>query len=62
MKINFRGETTQQIKLLVECLEWMEELRASGDSGFWTWDESDTYTKAKKYLIDFHGIDVDANT
>ena len=31
---------------LVACLEWMEELRASGDAGNWEWKD-DEYTKGR---------------
>lgn len=27
------------------CMDWMEGLRASGDAGFWSW-EDDEYTQA----------------
>lgn len=30
---------------LDECLEWMEQLRASGDAGFWEWQPGDAYNK-----------------
>ena len=31
---------------LVECLDWMEQLRSSGDAGNWDW-ENDAYTKGR---------------
>lgn len=30
---------------LDECLDWMEQLRASGDAGFWEWQPGDAYNK-----------------
>ena len=31
---------------LTDCLDWMEQLRASGDAGNWEW-EDDAYTKGR---------------
>ncbi|WP_313533418.1 hypothetical protein, partial [Haematobacter sp.] len=35
---------------LVGCMTWMEQLRASGDAGFWSWSEGDEYTRARAAL------------
>ena len=35
---------------LKECTEWMEQLRASGDAGFWEWEKESKYTKAQELL------------
>ena len=32
------------LEALSNCLQWMEDLRSSGDSGNWKWDD-DEYTK-----------------
>lgn len=37
------------VEALRECTEWMESLRASGDAGFWDW-EDDEYTRAAAVL------------
>ena len=34
------------LSALVACLDWMEQLRASGDAGNWEW-EDDAYTKGR---------------
>lgn len=31
---------------LIACLDWMEQLRVSGDAGNWEW-EDDAYTKGR---------------
>lgn len=40
------------IEALEECLEWMEDLRISGDAGFWEWSETHQYTTGKKALAE----------
>ena len=32
--------------VLVECLKWMEDLRASGDAGSWEWTPESEYARA----------------
>ena len=34
------------LSALTACLDWMEQLRASGDAGNWEW-EDDAYTKGR---------------
>ena len=34
------------LSALTACLDWMEQLRASGDAGNWEW-EDDEYTKGR---------------
>ena len=34
------------LSALVGCLDWMEQLRVSGDAGNWEW-EDDAYTKGR---------------
>lgn len=36
-----------------ECLDWMERLRASGDSGFWEWPEDSEYKRGVRVLNNF---------
>ena len=38
------------LESLESCLNWMEKLRASGDAGFWEWDENDEYTTGLKVV------------
>ena len=38
-------DLAELVEALRECTEWMESLRASGDAGFWDW-EDDEYTRA----------------
>jgi hypothetical protein len=33
-----------------QCLDWMEDLRASGDAGFWDWSERCEYTRGRQAL------------
>lgn len=35
---------------LKNCLDWMERLRESGDTGFWDWVETDEYTTGRAAL------------
>ena len=35
---------------LTECLDWMEDGRASGDWGNWDWDGDSEYTRARAEL------------
>jgi hypothetical protein len=44
------------VAALEGCMEWMESLRASGDAGFWEWNE-DAYTKAQEVLNELNSID-----
>ena len=37
------------VAALEKCMEWMESLRASGNAGFWDWND-DEYTKAQGVL------------
>jgi hypothetical protein len=34
------------LSALTACLDWMEQLRASGDAGSWVWKD-DVYTKGR---------------
>ena len=34
------------LSALTDCLDWMEQLRASGDAGNWEWGD-DAYTKGR---------------
>lgn len=45
-------------KALIDCMDWMESLRASTDAGFWDWNEDDAYTKAQAVLKEL-GIEKD---
>jgi hypothetical protein len=35
---------------LADCLDDMEQTRASGDAGFWDWKEGDVYSRGRKAL------------
>ena len=35
---------------LSDALDWMEDLRASGDAGFWDWQDGDDYTIGRDAL------------
>jgi hypothetical protein len=45
-----RSENQRLRAALVECLDWMEETRASGDCGFWDWQPGDVYSKGRDAL------------
>lgn len=40
---------------LVNVTNWMETHRASGDAGFWDWDEDDEYGQAMSVLKKVRG-------
>lgn len=40
-----RAEVAVLREALADCLERMEQLRASGDSGFWDWRDGDEYQR-----------------
>jgi len=52
---SLKQQVAEMKKIIMDCAEWMESGRASGDWGFWDWDEDDVYTKAiatiKKYEV-----------
>ena len=40
---------------LRKLTKWMEEMRASGDAGFWDWEEGDAYLDAVALLERLEG-------
>ena len=40
---------------LKACLDWMETGRASGDWGYWDWEEGDVYTLGRAALAELTG-------
>lgn len=59
----YRSENVTQklVDALKECLEWMEDLRESGDAGFWEWHDDSEYAKAKKLINELKGKKVKRN-
>ena len=41
---------------LTDCLDWMEQTRASGDCGNWDWAEDDVYTAGRASLAVHLGV------
>lgn len=48
--IRLRAENKRLREDLTACLDWMEDLRISGDAENWEWGECDAYTYARTAL------------
>lgn len=49
--IRRQAEQIKELRGALErCADWMERLRASGDAGFFDWEEGDEYTQARSAL------------
>jgi len=47
------------VTALENCMEWMENLRASGDAGWWEWAdwEEGEFIKAQEVLDELHKLE-----